>query len=84
MIQLGTIIQLMNVYMYCSTGWRVGAAKELNFPLPLEGRQWRMPKTEKSRCSHLCMLFRNIDISIIIQGKELKIVASAEEEMGVG
>lgn len=46
MIQLGTIIQLMNVYMYCGTGWRVGAAKELNLPLPLEGSQWRMPKTE--------------------------------------
>lgn len=28
------------------------------------------------------MLFRNMDLSIIIQEKELKIVASGEEEMG--
>lgn len=43
-----------------------------------------MPNTEKSRSSHLYMFFKHMDISIIIQEKELKIVVPGEEEMGVG
>lgn len=43
-----------------------------------------MPNTEKSRSSHLYMFFKHMDISIIIQEKELKIAVPGEEEMGVG